>query len=113
MSESINETDPHPLITDGWMSIDGEEHATVRSAQVADITRAVSAMKTIGRLIHNSLCEPDMTGAQPLGRGVEIDLADAVICLSDYVYGRIEDMNNTAAGILKYERERAAAPVGC
>jgi hypothetical protein len=106
MAEPIEQTAPHPLTTDGWMSISGEEHATVRNSQIADVQRAVNAAKVISRLLHNSLGEPEGTGAQPLGRGVEIDLADALICLSDYAFDRIEDMDQTASMILEYKRER-------
>jgi hypothetical protein len=106
MTETIQEAVPHPLTTDGWMPIDGEEHATVRNSQIADVQRAVNAIKTIGRLLHNSLGEPDGTGSQPLDRGTEIDLADALICLGDYAYDRVEDMNQTAQCFLQYERER-------
>ena len=106
MTEDIKEAIPHPLTTDGWLLVDAEEHATVRSQQIADVQRAVSAITAIGRLLHNSLGEPDATGAQPLGIGIELGLADAVICLGDYAYDRIEDMGQTAGSILQYECEQ-------
>ncbi len=106
MSESTENQVPHPLTTDGWMPVDCEEHATVRHSQIADVQRAVSAAGAIARLLHNSLCEPDATGAQPLGRGMEIDLTDALLCLSDYAFDRIEDMGETAGQILEYQREQ-------
>jgi len=105
MSEATAEALPHPLTTDGWMPADGEEHATVKNWQIANVFRAVSAIGTISRLLHNSLGEPDGTGAQPLGRGTELDLADALICLGDYAYSQTEDMRGTDNDFRQYRRE--------
>ena len=76
-----------------------------RRAQIADVNRAANAIGTISLLIRNSLSEPDGTGEQPLGRAVEIDLADALICLANYAYEVVEDMRTTDSYAQQYGRK--------
>lgn len=57
-------------------------------------------------MVRNSLGEPDCSGAQPLSRGTEMALLDAVYCLADYVFDNMEGMRETASTIRKYDLER-------
>jgi hypothetical protein len=102
---------PHPFVRDGWLSDDEPEHATVCSCHIANVTRATDGIRAISRIVHNSLGEPDATGAEPLGRGVEMNLLDALECLGDYIFEQMESMRATAALHAKWEREREVSNV--
>jgi hypothetical protein len=87
----------HPLLSDDWMSPGSDDFATVPAAHVANLTRAGSAIRLLARLLHNSLGEPDMNGAQPLNKGAERELCDAVWCLGDYVFEKTDAMREFSA----------------
>lgn len=85
------------------------ELSTVHSHRIADVTRAADGIKIIARMVHNSLGEPDCSGAQPLSRGTELALLDALYCLGDYVFDNMEGMRETASQLARFEKERANA----
>ncbi|MFX1766391.1 hypothetical protein PWP93_28185 [Paraburkholderia sp. A1RI-2L] len=94
----------HYLTADGWTSRDEHEHSTVKSAFIADITRASIAARTLARMLHNSLSEPDATGGRSLGAGVHDDFADAIYCLNDYIFERTNEMREVAERFEDYKR---------
>ena len=65
------------LTRDHFAGPDGIEHSTVRSALIGDVHRAGDAICTIAPLVHNSLCEPDMSGVEPLGLSAHLGLLNA------------------------------------
>jgi len=94
----------HFLTRDGWTSDDESEHAMVRSMEIADITRASIAARTLARILHNSLSEPAATGSDSLGEGVNCDLADAIYCLNDYIFERTNEMREVAEHFEEHKR---------
>lgn len=98
----------HPLLSDGWVNADDPEWSTVGTHTIADLTRAGDAIRTIARIVHNSLGEPDCSGAQPLGKGVEMSLCEAMMCLGGYIFEKTERMRESAALHWQFEREREA-----
>jgi len=96
----------HPLVSDYWQSSEQQEHATVHSVRISNVSRASDGIKSIARLVHNSLSEPDMTGAPPLGRSTELALMYALECLGDYIFDQMEGMRDTAAQHAEFERSR-------
>jgi hypothetical protein len=95
----------HPLVIDGWLSDDEPEFSMVHSARIADVSRAADGVKTIARLVHNSLGEPEATGAQPLGIETELSLLGALECLGGYIFDQMEDMRETASMHAKFQRD--------
>lgn len=94
----------HPLMSDGWLHDDDEEFSTVHTASIADITRASDAVRVIARLVHNSLGEPEGSGAAPLGRSVEMTL-----CLGDYIFEKTEAMREVANGYRRAVRGKGGS----
>jgi len=99
----------HPFVKDGWLDDDEPELSMVHSSRIADVTRAADGVKTIARLVHNSLGEPDATGAQPLGLGTELGLLGALECLGGYIFDQMEDMRATAAMHAKFKGNAEAS----
>ncbi|MBW5807466.1 hypothetical protein FOZ70_22305 [Burkholderia sp. COPS] len=80
------------------------EHATVPSNLIGDVNRAADAISTIARLVHNSLCEPEMSGAEPLGLSAHLGLLNAADLIGKYLRDAAVSMNDCARGFA----ERAA-----
>lgn len=110
-SRSAEESRVHPLILDGWTNEDDPEWSNVSTHGIADVTRAATSIQTIARLLHNSLGEPAGFGAQPLGRGVEMSLAEALLCLGDFIFEKTNDMRDHAAMSHAFDRSREAQNV--
>jgi hypothetical protein len=108
MSETTAE---HYLVQDYWAGEDDPELSTVHSSRIANVSRASDGIKSISRIVHNSLSEPDMSGAAPLGRGTELALLYALECLGDYIFDQMEDMRETAAMHAQFDREREVSHV--
>lgn len=103
MSEIVKD---HPLISDYWRGADEAEHSTVHSFRIGNVSRAADGIKSIARIVHNSLSEPDMTGAPSLGRSTEQTLLYALECLGDYIFDQMEGMRETADKHAEFERNR-------
>ncbi|WP_430230547.1 hypothetical protein [Paraburkholderia tropica] len=99
---TLEATKPHPLVTDYWLSDDDQPHSVVNSEDVADVSRATDAIRTMVRIVHNSLSEPDMSGAQPLDRGSMLALLSGVEILSKFVFQTADEMRSTAAQYEKF-----------
>jgi hypothetical protein len=99
----------HPLTTDYWHGDDADELSTIHSCRVANVSRAADGIKSISRIVHNSLCEPDMSDGQPLDRGTELALLYALECLGDYIFDQAEEMRETATMHAKFQREQAVS----
>lgn len=111
MSDATDEffTRPHPLVNDTWTADDDAEHSTVHTHRIADTTRAANGIKIISRIVHNSIGEPDGTGAQPLDVGSVMDLMNAIECLSNYVFIQMEGMRETASDHARYRKQQGVA----
>ncbi|MFP3703389.1 hypothetical protein SB783_05250 [Paraburkholderia sp. SIMBA_009] len=86
----------HPLLTDDWLDQSVGERSIVHSTRIANVTRAGAAVRDLARVVYNSLHEPDATGTEPLGRGAELTIIDAMFCLGDYIFEQTEQMRETA-----------------
>ncbi|WP_250464248.1 hypothetical protein [Caballeronia sp. GAFFF2] len=74
-----------------YMVADGEEELMhIASADVAELDRASNAIQTISRLVHNSICEPQMSGAEPLGFSAHVGLLNAMEVIGAHI-GRLAD----------------------
>ncbi|CAM2155510.1 hypothetical protein PT2222_330096 [Paraburkholderia tropica] len=98
---------PHPLVADYWLSEDEQPHSVVNSEDVADVSRATDAIRTMVRIVHNSLSEPDMSGAQPLDRGSMLALLSGVEILGKFIFQAADEMRCTAA-----QYEKFVGPIG-
>ncbi|WP_321951926.1 hypothetical protein [Paraburkholderia bannensis] len=104
---SLHSSMLHPLLTDDWLDQSVGENSIVHSSRIANVTRAGAAVRDLARVVYNSLQEPDATGAEPLGRGIELTIVDAMCCLGDYIFEQTEQMRETAQ--LAARAEMAAA----
>lgn len=101
-------TRPHPLVNDTWTADDDAEHSVVHTHRIAETTRAANGIKIIARIVHNSLGQPDMSGAQPLDIGSVQHLMNALECLGDYVFEQMEGMRDTASSHAQYKKQQEA-----
>ncbi|KVS37436.1 hypothetical protein LGN07_32240 [Burkholderia cepacia] len=74
------------------------EYATVPSNLIGDVHRAADAIRTIARLVHNSLCEPEMSGAEPLGLSAHLGLLNAADLVGKYLRDAAASMHDCARG---------------
>jgi hypothetical protein len=96
------------LLNDHWRA--GErELSMVPSDCIAEINRASTAIKTIARLVHNSLCEPDMSDAEPLGQSAHLGLLSAVEIIGTYLDEVANAMRESGIRHAEYERVRDGA----
>ncbi|KVO28337.1 hypothetical protein WJ74_25730 [Burkholderia ubonensis] len=83
-------------MNDHWILDDEASMAMIPASLIADVSRASNAITTIARLVHNSLCEPDMSGAEPLGKSAHLGLLDAAELVGKYLDEIADRMNETA-----------------
>jgi hypothetical protein len=85
-------SDRPSLSADRWSAGDEPEFIHFRSAYIADIQRALRSISAIGRVLHNSIGD-DMDGVcrSTLDNLTKQELAGAVECLGDFIFGRVED----------------------
>jgi len=98
-AEQVVDCDSHapersPLSEDRWTTGNEPEFMEVRSQFVADLLRSTSAIKAVGRILHNSLAGPN--GGNEIDQWHQQNLAGAIECLSDFMYERLEEMNARA-----------------
>jgi hypothetical protein len=84
------------LTCDHWNSGSNSEYSMVPTSLIGDIQRAAAAISTISRLVHNSLCEPDMTGAEPLGHSAHLGLMNAAELIGRHLRETAEKMYESA-----------------
>lgn len=107
-SPAFDPKKPHPLLNDYWVSQDDPEHSTVGTQSIADITRATDAIRTLSRIAHNSLSEPEMSGAQLLDVGTVRSLLCGIEVIGLFIFDQTEMMRERAASIAIYQREQEA-----
>ncbi|WP_193097991.1 hypothetical protein [Burkholderia sp. Z1] len=94
------------LTSDHWSRDDTPHLAKIPSSLIADVSRGSNAIETIARIVHNSLCEPDMHNAEPLGDSAHLGLLDAAELIGKYL-SEIADRMNEAAQIYANLEEAA------
>lgn len=75
----------HPLTQNPWAIDTDPELGVVPLAHLQHIDRTRHAIDAIARLVGNSACEPDATGAQPLGAWTITALMGGVQSLCDHI----------------------------
>jgi hypothetical protein len=85
------------------------EFSTVNTASIAEILRASLAVRVIARLVHNSLCEPSMSGAEPLGESAHLGLLSAVEIIGTYVGDVAAEMQSCALRHAEFATARGEA----
>ncbi|MGK8893720.1 hypothetical protein [Burkholderia gladioli] len=96
----------HPLTEDHFQL--SRELAVVHTSSIAAITRAANAVSTLSRIVHNSLSEPDASGAQPLDAHTVRAILAGIEVIGDAIHYRTEEMYESAAAhaALEGARER-------
>jgi hypothetical protein len=84
------------LMQDHWVDADDPEHSTVPSHYIAEVARASDAITTIARLVHNSISEPKMSSAEPLGFAAHTGLLAAMEIIGTYLGEMAESMRARA-----------------
>ncbi len=80
--------------------------------QIAERTRGSNAIQTSARLVHNSLCEPAMSGAEPLGTPAHLGLLNAMEIVGAYLDEVAQSMRECAARHADYEKHCGEANHG-
>ncbi|MFB9123315.1 hypothetical protein E2553_00140 [Paraburkholderia dipogonis] len=97
---------PH-LSADRWMpAADAPEFTRIRTSAMADLSRASRGIKSIARILHNSI--GDGTDEMVSASIDELDkqnLAGAIECLADFIYENIESETFNEAEIERMKRE--------
>jgi hypothetical protein len=88
-----------PLMQDYWRDAEDPEHSTIPSCCIAEVARASDAITTIARLVHNSIAEPRMSGAEPLGFAAHTGLLAAMEIIGTYLGDMAESMRARARDI--------------
>lgn len=96
------------LMRDSWMIDDDLYLSTVPSDLIGDVSRAGDALRTIGRLMHNSLCEPEATGAEPLGLSAHLGLMNAAELIGHRLADIADHMRDIAQGYAAFEKKQEA-----
>lgn len=94
------------LMNDHWILDDEAGLATIPADLIGDVSRASNAIMTISRILHNSLCEPDMSGAEPLGKTAHLGLLDAAELVGKYLDEIADRMNEAAQCHAKFEQSK-------
>jgi hypothetical protein len=89
---SDNTQRPH-LSADRWMpAAESPEFTCIRTRSVADLYRASRGIKSIARLLHNSIGDGMDELVRPVIDTFDMQsLAGAVECIADFIYETLED----------------------
>lgn len=78
----------------------------VSLSDLGDIARAADALRTVARLVHNSLCEPEMSDAEPLGLSAHLGLLNASEVIAKYLVELETRMRETADSYAQFKAEQ-------
>lgn len=92
------------LTCDQWSEDNAPEFSTIPTSYIVEIGRASNAIRTIARLVHNSLTQPAMSNAEPLGNSTHQGLLDALEILGVYLSDIQESMTERACDYARFER---------
>jgi hypothetical protein len=96
------------LTCDHFAGDDDQEHSTIKTYCIAEVSRASDAVETIARIVHNSLSEPSMSGAEPLGHAAHTALLGGVEILGRYLREIADTMRRTAGLFKEHEHSSEA-----
>lgn len=83
------------LMSDQYVA-DRAQCGFVSLADLGDVARAADALRTVARLVHNSLSEPEMSDAEPLGLSAHLGLLNAAEVIAKYLVELEDRMRETA-----------------
>jgi len=75
----------------------------VSLSDLGDVARAADALRTVARLVHNSLCEPEMSDAEPLGLSAHLGLLNAAEVIAKYLVELENRMRETADSYAQFK----------
>ncbi|MFW6851842.1 hypothetical protein ACODYM_11155 [Burkholderia gladioli] len=95
------------LMRDHYTGSDPCQGGFVHFSDLGDVARAADALRTISRLVHNSLAEPEMSDAEPLGLSAHLGLMNAADLIAKYLLELEGRMRATADSLNRIQAEEA------
>lgn len=92
------------LTSDQWGEDNAPEFSTIPTSCIVEIRRTSNAIKTISRIVHNSLTQPAMSDAEPLGNSAHLGLLDALEIMGVYLNDIQESMTEQAKEHIRLQR---------
>jgi len=96
------------LMRDLYAGADRAQCGFVSLSDLGDVARAADALRTISRLVHNSLSEPEMSDAEPLGLSAHLGLLNAAEVIAKYLVELETRMRETADSYARFKAEQGA-----
>ncbi|MBU9438704.1 hypothetical protein LGM85_13855 [Burkholderia multivorans] len=96
------------LMRDHYAADHAAQCGFVSLSDLGDVARAADALRTVARLAHNSLCEPEMSDAEPLGLSAHLGLLNATEVIAKYLVKLEERMRETADSYAQFKKEQEA-----
>ncbi|QTO42165.1 hypothetical protein [Burkholderia latens] len=91
------------LMRDQYAGDDHVQGGFVQFTDIGDVARAADALRTISRLVHNSLSEPEMSDAEPLGLSAHLGLLNAADLIAKYLVELEKRMRETAHSYAQFK----------
>lgn len=96
------------LVRDHYAGADRGQCGFVSLSDLGDVARAADALRTISRLVHNSLSEPEMSDAELLGLSAHLGLLNAAEVIAKYLVELETRMRETADSYARFKAEQGA-----
>lgn len=93
------------LMRDHYAGADRGQSGFVSLSDLGDVARAADALRTVARLAHNSLSEPEMSDAEPLGLSAHLGLLNAAEVIAKYLVELESRMRETADSYARFKAE--------
>ena len=100
------------LMRDQYAGDDRAQCGFVSLSDLGDVARAADALRTVARLAHNSLSEPEMSDAEPLGLSAHLGLLNAAEVIAKYLVELESRMRETADSYAQFKAEQGGANHG-
>lgn len=91
------------LMRDLYAGDDRAQCGFVSLSDLGDVARAADALRTVARLVHNSLSEPEMSDAEPLGLSAHVGLLNAAEVIGKYLVDLETRMRETADSYAQFK----------
>lgn len=96
------------LMDDYYAGDSRAQWGVVLLSDLGDVARAANALRTVARLVHNSLSEPEMSDAEPLGLPAHLGLLNAAEVIAKYLVELENRMRETADSHARFTAEQEA-----
>ncbi|MDN7582961.1 hypothetical protein [Burkholderia orbicola] len=80
----------------------------VSLSDLGDVARAADALRAVARLVHNSLCESEMSDTEPLGLSAHLGLLNAAEVIAKYLVELESRMRETVDSYAQFKAEQGA-----